>query len=270
MLKQQLLEEAKNIDASVKLDGIFESVELSENVKEKFSLVFESAVKKQALELAESHILTIAEKAEKAVEDEVEKKSDEAEKKFVETADKFFAHIATEWLKENEVAIDKGIKADLFESMLSGLKTVFVEHNVVLPEESVDVVAEMEEELAEAKQETSALFEQKVALASELNELKREHAIKESTAGLTESQKEKVESLIEGLDYSDKFTSKLNAIVEMATTKTVVAEKQLTENVATDVVEADGLNYVVEAVKEQPAQSVNRNMSQYVHSAKRI
>lgn len=269
MLKDQLLEEAKTIDASVELDGIFESVELSENVKEKFTLVFESAVKKQALQLAESHILAIAEKAEKEVEEKVEKETEEAEKRFVETADKFFSHIAAEWLKENQVAVDKGIKADLFESMFESLKTVFVEHNVVLPEESVDVVAEMEEELAEAKQETSTIFEQKVALTEELNSLKREHAIKEATSNLTESQKEKVESLIEGLDYSEKFESKLSAIVEMATSKTAVVEKQLSENTVVDV-EIEGLNYVVEAVKDQKPTSTNSNMSSYVNSAKRI
>ncbi|MBF4213528.1 prohead core protein, partial [Pseudomonas donghuensis] len=67
---------------------------------------------------------------------------------------------AKEWLAENKLAVDRGIKADLFESMVVGLKDLFVEHNVVVPEDAVDVVAEMQEEIAEQKAETARLFEE--------------------------------------------------------------------------------------------------------------
>lgn len=273
MLKDQLLSEAQEIDASVELDSIFESVELSEDVKSKFSTVFESTVKKHAIALAESHINAIAEKADALVESQVEAKATEAEQKFVEKADKFFEHIAKEWLTENQVEIHKGIKADLFESMFSGLKTLVVEHNVVLPEESVDIVAEMEDELTESKQEATNLFEQTVALRTEVDTLKRDQAIVEATRELTESQKEKVGSLIEGLAYSDSFESKLSAIVEMATAaktvETALTESKINKNVTAD--NADGLNYVVEAVQPAPeASNTSPRMSSYVNSATRI
>lgn len=271
MLKEQLLEEAKTIDTSVELDSIFESVDLSEPVKEKFGLVFEEAVKKQAIALAESHITALAEKADLRVIEESEKLAEANEAKFIKNADKFFEHVAQTWLKENTVAIDKGIKSDLFESMFVGLKGLFVEHNVVLPEESVDVVAELEEELTEAKEHASTIFDEKVALTEELNQIKRDVAIKESTQDLTESQKEKVSSLIEGLAYGDNFVPKLHAIVEMAkVSKASSTEKTLTES-ATDLpADATGLNYIVEAVDEKPKASAKPGMSQYVKSATRI
>lgn len=261
MLKEQLLEEAKTIEVSVELDPIFESVDISDKVKEQFKTVFEAAVKNQSLKLAESHINAIAEKADAKVEELVEAKTEQAEKEFTKRADTFFEHLAKEWLTENKLEVDRGIKADLFESMFVGLKSLFVEHNVVLPEESVDVVAEMEEELTEAKELASSLFEQKQEVKNQFDSFKREIAIKESTKDLTESQKEKVSTLIEGLDYSDNFEEKLKSIVEFASSKTKIETKPLTEG----TVEVENLNFVVETQKND---NIDPMMAQYIKSAK--
>lgn len=272
MLKEQLLKEAKEIEASVELDSIFESVDLSDEVKQNFSTVFETAVKKHALALAESHIIAIAEKAEEKVEDEVEEKTKKIEESILAVADKFFEHTAAEWLKENKVAVHKGIKADLFESMFEGLKELVIEHNVVLPAESVDVVAEMEEELEEAKAETSRMFESMTESKAELNALKRTVAVNEATADLTESQQEKVHNLIEGLDYSDSFESKLHAIVEMAKASkstNIVSESTQETEINNTNKDAEGLNFVVESVEETKAQPKTA-INQYVAAAQKI
>ena len=280
MLKDQLINEAKNIDASVELDSIFESVELSDEVKQNFATVFETTVKQNAIKLAESHINAIAEKSDILVEEAVDAKVKDIEEKFLESADKFLEHVSNEWLQENKVAIDRGIKADLFESMFTSIKAVIVEHNVELPEESVDVVAELEEELQENKQEVSKLFATLNETTEELTNLKRTNAIDKAVADLAESQKEKVHSLIEGLEYGDKFEEKLNAIVAMS--KNVKEVTNLTENVIVDndnannVInnnnnDASGLNYVVESVEDQkqPTQTKDKS-SQYVAAAKLI
>lgn len=276
MLKEQLLEEAKTIEASVELDSIFEAVELSEDVKANFSTVFEATVKKQAIQLAESHIAAIAEKADEKVQELVESKTQQIEENMVGKIDQFFSHLAKEWLAENQVAVDKGIKADLFESMFTGLKDLFVEHNVVIPAESVDVVAEMEDELNESKEELSRLFEKAVSLEGKISEMERSNAIREATANLTESQKEKVEGLVEGLEYSDAFSTKLNAIVEMVSASKAASteEKPLTEseiNTITNDADATGLNFKVEALTESEAKTeTDPAMAAYIASAKRI
>lgn len=268
MLKEQLLEEAKTIDASVELDAIFESVELSEDVKTNFKTVFDASVKKHAIELAESHIKDIAEKADTLVESTVDERVQAVETKLVESIDKFLDHLSKEWLQENKVAIDRGIKAELFESMLSGLKDVFVEHNVVVPEESVDVVAEMEEELAEAKDTVSSLFNQLTESQKEVAGIKREVALKEATLDLTESQKEKVQGLVEGLEYSEQFQGKVQAIVEMVQAAKPKEETAITESLNKNDDPA-GLNFVVEKVEETatpaPAQT---QMNAYLKAAK--
>ncbi|MFP9071896.1 hypothetical protein ACLI1Z_15315, partial [Enterococcus faecalis] len=241
MLKEQLIAEAQKIDASVALDSIFESVNISPEAKETFGTVFEATVKQHAVKLAESHIAKIAEKAEEEVEKNKEEAEEKAEKKIAEQASKFIDHLAKEWLAENKLAVDKGIKAELFESMLGGLKELFVEHNVVVPEESVDVVAEMEEELQEHKEESARLFEELNMRDAYINYVQREVALSESTKDLTESQKEKVSALVEGMDYSDAFSSKLSAIVEMVK-KSNKDESTITESINTPDTEAAGLN----------------------------
>lgn len=269
MLKEQLIAEAQKIDASVALDSIFESVNISPEAKETFGTVFEATVKQHSVKLAESHIAKIAEKAEEEVEKNKEEAEEKAEKKIAEQASKFLDHLAKEWLTENKLAVDKGIKAELFESMLGGLKELFVEHNVVVPEESVDVVAEMEEELQEHKEESARLFEELNKRDAYINYVQREVALSESTKDLTESQKEKVSALVEGMDYSDAFSSKLSAIVEMVK-KSNKDESTITESINTPDTEAAGLNFVTEAVEDKSAQGAEDIVSVYAKVASRF
>ena len=269
MLKEQLIAEAQKIDASVALDSIFESVNISPEAKETFGTVFEATVKQHAVKLAESHIAKIAEKAEEEVEKNKEEAEEKAEKKIAEQASKFIDHLAKEWLAENKLAVDKGIKAALFESMLGGLKELFVEHNVVVPEESVDIVAEMEEELQEHKEESARLFEELNMRDAYINYVQREVALSESTKDLTESQKEKVSALVEGMDYSDAFSSKLSAIVEMVK-KSNKDESTITESINTPDTEAAGLNFVTEAVEDKAAQGAEDIVSVYAKVASRF
>ncbi|AZV00940.1 head scaffolding protein [Escherichia phage vB_EcoM_005] len=220
MLKEQLIAEAQNIDASVALDSIFESVNISPEAKETFGTVFEATVKQHAVKLAESHIAKIAEKAEEEVEKNKEEAEEKADKKIQEAAGRFLDHVAKEWMAENQLAVDKGIKAELFESMLMGMKELFVEHNVVVPEEAVDVVAEMEEELQEQKDETARLFEEVGKRDAYINYVQREVAVTEATKDLTETDVE-------------------NPITEAAINK--------------NVDDAAALNYISEAVEEKGA-----------------
>lgn len=252
MLKDQLIAEAQNIDASVALDSIFETVNMSPEAKATFGTVFEATVKQHAVKLAESHIALIAEKAEEEVEKNKEEAEEKADKKLAESAGRFLDHIAKEWMTENQVPIDRGIKADLFESVMSGMKELFVEHNVVVPEEAVDVVAEMEEELAEQKSETARLFEEVSNRDAYIGYVQREVAVNEATAALTDTQKEKVSALVEGMEYSDSFATKLGAIVTMVKGSTIneSTEKPLTEGAINTPDDAAALNFVSEAVEE--------------------
>ncbi|QPI17873.1 prohead core protein [Pectobacterium phage POP12] len=223
-IKEQLLTEAQTLSVDVQLDKIFESVELSDEVKASFATVFEQSVKTNAVKLAESHINAIAESADQLVESKVTERTVEIETKLYEDVDKYFGHIAEEWLTENKEAVTRDIKADLFESLIVGMKELFVDHNVIIPESQVDVVAELEDELTENIAQNAALLEKVTNQGKEINEMKRDHSIGKIAVNLTESQMEKVQSLIEGLEFSDVFDTKLTAIVEMVSA--VKEEKQ--------------------------------------------
>lgn len=270
MLKELLMTEAQNIDAEVALDSIFESVELSPEVKAKFSTVFEATVKQHAVKLAESHIEKIAALAEEKVEEEKEKAEEKAEKKIAESAGKFLDHVAKEWIAENQLAVDRGIKADLFESVIAGMKDLFVEHNVVVPEDAVDVVAELQEELQEQKNETARLFEEVQSRTAYANYIKREVELTEATRELTESQKEKVMGLVEGLEYSEAFGTKLGSIVEMVQTSAEATAIVESADINTIDKDADGLNFIVEEVEPVEAPKQNSLMAAYAAAAARI
>lgn len=278
MLKDQLMQEAQKIEASVELDSIFEGVELSPEVRDQFATVFESVVKKHAVALAESHIEVMADLAESKVEELVESRVEGIESGLVQTAERFFAHLSENWLKDNQVAIDRGIKADLYESMVMSLKDVFVEHNVVVPEESVDVVAEMEEELAEHAITADKLLKEKEQAITELNTLKRDTALNEATKDLTLTQKEKVTELVEGVNFSDQFLGKVSAIVGMVKNSKITesapgagTENTLVEG-ALNNSDAAALNFQVEdaTAKQTPISENDARMNQYLRATQNI
>ena len=258
---EQLLKEASTLEVDVQLDEIFESANFSAETKENFKIVYAEAVKTHALSLAESHIKTITESAEIKLAEAQEEANRLAEESLSAKANMFFDHLAEEWLNENKLAVDNSVKAQLFESMVLGMKELFAEHNIVVPEESVDGVSEMEAELAESRDEVSSLFESNVALKEELSKLNREVLIKESTKDLTESQKEKVASLTEGMKFDDQFGAKLTAIV------TMVEGTKLTPTEDADTLNESSLNYIPPVVEDSGKPSA---MDSYVKSARRI
>lgn len=287
-LKDQLLSESKNLDTPVELDSVFDNIELNEDTKTKFSAVFESAVKARALTLAESHIEAIAARSEELVEARVEEEVAEIN----ESVNTYFDHLVESWKEENKVALESGMKVDIFESLMGSLKAVFVEHNIEVPTESVNVVTEMEAELAESAEELNKVVKSNKQLREENNALKMADSVKTATANLTESQKEKVATLVEGLKFDDKFQAKLDAIVEMVESKSPAEEasspdapaaqekaqtKAATEKVGKDVAgnktgkideSLDGLNGdpVVEAAPIVEAKKLPSYMEQYARA----
>lgn len=257
-IKTQLLEAAKTINTAVELDGIFESVDLSAEQRAKFKTVFESAVKAQAIALAESHINEISNSAEALVETRVQEEISE----LTETLNTYLDHVAGHWLEENKEAVSNSIKIDMFESLMVGMKDLFIDHNVIVPEESVNVVEELEAEIAEAREELNVALEEKAAIVESVNTMKRDNAVNEAIASLTESQKEKVKTLVEGLDYNDAFEGKLAAIVEMTAAAKVETQVQEAE-VETQIEEAN-VNFEPTNVEPTQTKAIDPKMAAYL------
>lgn len=272
-LKDKLLaESSEKLGAvAVELDSIFESVQLDEAVKENVSTAFEQAVRSAAIALAESHINDIASSAENQLAEGIETARVEVETKLYEDADKFLTHLGKEWLKENALQVKTNIKSELFESFASGLKELFIENNVTVPEEQVDVIDELNAELDESTAEIKSLFDKNLALEQQISSLKKEKAISEATAGLTESQKEKVLSLVEGLEYGDSYSPKLSAIVEMVANSGQKEQKPIQEQALNIDESAAAVNFEPEVIVEQnDNKQANNSMAAYLAAASRM
>lgn len=194
----EFAEEAE-IEESVGIAGLFEGLDLSEDFKAKAELVFEAAVN----EAASAKAMEIAESIEVDLKEQFETALNESLEEIVENLDSYLDYVVKEWMEENTVAIESGIKVEMAESFMDGLKELFYEHNVKIDEETIDVVAELEEELAAAKEAANRAITESIAINEELQSLRAAKVFETMTEGLSQSQVERFRVLSEKLDNSD-------------------------------------------------------------------
>jgi hypothetical protein len=182
--------------------------ELSEDFKTKATVIFENAVAGQVAE--EKKVLE--EEFEKKLNEERQKVEEELENKI----DSYLTYVAEEWMKENELAVENGIQVEIAENFLKGMKDLFTEAYVEVPESKVDIVAEMTEELESKTAMIDEEIDRNIELRKELNDLKKTMIVAECTQGLADTQIDKVTSLVEMIDFDDEeqFTTRVKSIVE--------------------------------------------------------
>lgn len=220
----EIVEEVVEIEESI--EAMFEGMDLSEDFKSKVTLVFEAAVNEAATKKAEA---VIAEKTE-ALETEMKESVDSAVEKIVENLDSYLDYVVEEWMKENELAIETGIKVEMAESLMTGLKGLFEEHNIQIDEDTVDVVAGLEEEVDELKKTANEQVNENVELKKQIAALRAEKVFDEIAEDLTITQRERMKVLSEKLDLSDldEYKSDLETLKESffkKESKTVVTEE---------------------------------------------
>ena len=187
---------------------------------------------------------------------------DSAVEKIVENLDSYLDYVVEEWMKENELAIETGVKVEMAESLMNGLKGLFEEHNIDVSEETVDIVAALEEEVEELKTTANESINENVELHKQISALKAEKVFDEMTEDLTITQRERLKVLSEKLNVSDisEYKTDLNTLKEsFFTAKKVVAEEVqeeqeiITEETATKkrVSEYSSINALVESLNNR-------------------
>jgi len=217
----EMVEEVVEIEESIA--SIFEGMDLSEEFTSKVTMVFEAAVHEAATAKADR---IIAEKTE-SLEAEMKESVDSAVEKIVENLDSYLDYVVEEWMKENELAIEAGVKVEMAESLMDGLKSLFEEHNIDVNEETVDVVAGLEEEVEELKNTANEAINENVELQKQIASLKAGKVFDELTEDLTITQRERLKVLSEKLGTNDieEYKSDLTTLKEsFFTSKKVVAE----------------------------------------------
>lgn len=227
----QFAEEAE-LEETVGIAGLFEGLDLSEDFKAKAELVFEAAVNEAATVKAQA----IVEGVEADLKEQFDAALNESLEEIVENLDSYLDYVVQEWMKENEVAIEAGIKIDMAESFMEGLKELFYEHNVQIDEKTVDVVAELEEELAATKEAANRAINETIEINEELQSLRAERAFATMTEGLSQSQVERFRVLSEKLDNSDIETYKK----DLSTIKESFFKKKVEMTISEDLDEAAG------------------------------
>lgn len=205
-------------------DTIFDGENLTEEFKEKIKVVFEAAVNERVNAIAAE----LTEQANAALEKQVEEITEGLSQKL----DDYLNYVIEEWMTENKLALEEGIRMDIAESFLSGLKELFESHYVNVPEGKVDVLESVHQTNETLEKELNEKVEENIALRKALVEHQCGIAFLEATDGLTDTQIEKLASLAEGLQYDtvDQYVEKLNILKESYFRPTVATSRETVES----------------------------------------
>jgi AcrR family transcriptional regulator len=208
-------------DLSDDVDALLAGENLSEEFKTKATTIFEAAVTARVNALAEQ----IEEKLNEQFEESVEQVKEELAQKL----DDYLNYMVQEWVEENQIAIERGLRAEIVENFIDGLKDLFTEHYIDIPEEKVDIVEELSDMVTELEEELNETLVSNIELNKQLNEHRKSEAIYAVCEGLTQTQVEKLVSLAEGVEFTteEEFADKLEMIKESYfPTSIKVADKQ--------------------------------------------
>jgi hypothetical protein len=196
------------IDMTDDIEALVADEDLSEEFKTKAKTIFEAAVASKVKE----QITKIEEQYQTDAEETIE----EVKKDLTEKVDSYLNYVAENWVTDNELAIERGLKTELTEDFINGLKKLFEEHYVEVPEDKFDVVEELAGRLDETEDKLNEEVAQNISLSQSIEELKREKIIREASIDLADSEQEKLKELAEDIDYEndEKFQEKVSTLKE--------------------------------------------------------
>jgi len=199
---------AEDIDISEDLNAIFGENDLSEEFKTQVQTVFEAAVV--------SKINTELESLEESFNAKLAESTGDIVETVTEKVDSYLGYVVEEWMKENELAIERGIKAEITEEFIGGLKQLFEDHYIDVPEEKVDVVDSLADRVEDLEGKLNEALEANINLSSEVNTFQKDEIVNELSDELTDIEAEKLKSLSEGVCFEDvdQYKEALGAIKE--------------------------------------------------------
>ena len=220
-------EEKKDIDVKEHVHALVAGEDsLSEEFKTKAATVFEAAIKSKVKEIAEE----MQADYDKKLTEETSKSKDE----LVAKVDSYLAYVVEEWMKENELALERGIKGEIAEDFISGLKKLFEDHYIDVPDEKYNVLEDQSSKIEELNKKLNESIDKNVELNKANGELKRQDIIDETSEDLADTAKEKFNKLAEEVEYSneDDFRTKVSTIKESYFGKKEVKKDDEIDNVA--------------------------------------
>jgi len=202
------IETEAEFDIEEDVNALLEGEELSEEFQEKAKTIFEAAINSRVAAIKES----LEKDAEAVLAEEIETVKTELN----ERVDSYLEYVADEWFTENQLAVEQGLKTEMSESFLTGMKSLFEEHYVTIPEEKYDVLESMVEKLDEMESKLNEQIEKNVSLNSRLAESVADGILESVSDGLAATQKEKLASLSESVEFEseESYREKLETLKE--------------------------------------------------------
>ena len=224
---EEEVEEEYNIEEDV--NALLAGEELSEEFQEKARTIFEAAIRSKVVEIKEA----LEEQYAEALAEEVE----EIKTELAERVDAYLEYVAGEWMEENALTIEQGLKTEMTESFLQGMKGLFEEHYVSIPEEKYDVLESMVEKLDEMETKLNEQIEKNVSLHKRLAESVAVGIFEQVAVGLADTQRDKLASLAESVEFEseEEYREKLETLKESYFPSRVVAPSAKTETLSEGV-----------------------------------
>ena len=247
--EEEVIEE---INVEEDLKALIEGEDLSEEFQDKARTIFETAIKTKAVEIKEE----LNEAYATALVEEL----DEIKSNLTERVDSYLEYVADEWIKENALQVEAGLKTEMTESFLEGMKGLFEEHYVSIPEEKYDVLNSMVDKLDEMENKLNEQINRNVALNRRLAESTADGIFAAVTEGLADTQKEKLATLAENVEFESEsdYREKLGTLKESYFPTKTSTPKSTSENLSEEV-----------STDEVISQEVNPTMQAYLNTLSR-
>ena len=241
------------IDVEEDINALIAGEELSEEFQEKARTIFEAAIKTKVAEITEG----VKSEYEANLVEEV--KGIKAE--LQERLDSYLEYVADEWVAENQLAVEHGLKTEMTESFLEGMKKLFEDHYVTIPEEKYDVIENMVDKLDEMESKLNEQIDKNVALNKRLAESTADVIFAEVTEGLAQTQKDKLATLVENVDFESEngYREKIETLKESYfPTKGSNTQTSKSENLTEESEATDYQSKSVSSTMERYLQTINR------------
>jgi hypothetical protein len=254
MIKKMMKKEKMKEQMEQDVDALLSGENLSEEFKDKATTIFEAAV------IARTQ--AVMEDIEQALFEEFEVAVEEIKEDLATKLDDYINYMAEEWLKENQLAVEKGLRAEIVESFINGMKDLFEEHYIDIPEEKVDVVEGLTTKVEELEASLNEQIQSAVEMKKELNEHKKIEAIHAVCEGLTQTQVEKMKSLAEGVEFTtdEEFADKLVTLRESYFNEAVNTSGSSALNEEVDIEDEKKVDKSVDPTIAAYAQTISKTL----------
>ena len=242
----------EQIDVEEDIKALLEGEDLSEEFQDKARTIFEAAIKSKVSELKEE----LSKEFEKALTEEVASIKEEIE----DRSDAYLEYVAQEWLEENQLAVEHGLKTEMTESFLTGMKSLFEDHYVTIPEEKYDVIESMVDKLDEMEGKLNEQIDKNVALNKRLAESTADVIFAEVTEGLAQTQRDKLATLAENVEFESEngYREKLETLKESYFSGKTSTPTSKSENLTEESEATDYQSKAVSSVMERYLQTMTR------------